>query len=56
MKIGDKVICNLSGIYGTVVQIYTPTACERQLMVKTNDGRLYHAPYSTWTKVREMDD
>lgn len=48
MNIGDKVFCVLSGVCGVIFKIYTPTASERQIMVRTGDGRLYHAPYSTW--------
>ena len=48
MNLGDKVVCILSGVKGTIVKIYTPTASQTQIMVRTNDGRLYHDPYSTW--------
>ena len=50
IKIGDKVICIESGVSGVVVKQYYPTACEEQTMVKTPDGRLYHAPTRTWKK------
>lgn len=50
MNIGDKVVCVLSGVCGAIVKIYTPTASAPQIMVRTGDGRLYHAPYSTWRK------
>lgn len=50
VKIGDKVICLESGIVGTVVKEYFPTACEKQTMIKTEDGRLYHAPTRTFRK------
>lgn len=46
MNIGDKVICVLSGVSGVIVKTYTPTASAPQIMVRTKDGRLYHAPYS----------
>lgn len=48
MEIGDKVIFMVSGVKGVITKVYTPTASEMQIMVRTNDGRLYHAPYSTW--------
>ncbi len=51
IKIGDKVICTVSGVKGTVIKIYKPTACEYQIMVETSDYRKYHAPYNTWVKV-----
>ena len=50
VKIGDKVICFESGVVGTVVKKYFPTACEEQTMIKTADGRLYHAPTRTFQK------
>lgn len=50
LKIGDKAVCMVSGVCGIVVKIYTPTASAQQIMVRTNDGRLYHAPYNTWRK------
>jgi hypothetical protein len=48
IKIGYKVICSESGVVGTVIRFYTPTSCEEQTMVKTKDGRQYHAPTRTW--------
>ena len=49
-SVGDKVICIESGIVGTVVKKYFPTACEEQTMVRCDDGRLYHAPTRTFRK------
>lgn len=51
MNIGDKVACVLSGVKGVIVKFYTPTASTKQIMVRTDDGRLYHAPYNTWVKI-----
>lgn len=48
MEIGDRVVCMVSGVRGVITKIYTPTASAMQIMVCTDDGRLYHAPYSTW--------
>lgn len=48
MKIGDHVVCMVSGVHGVITKIYAPTASAIQIMVWTDDGRLYHAPYSTW--------
>lgn len=48
MEIGDRVVCMVSGVKGVITKIYTPTASSRQIMVRMEDGRLYHAPYSTW--------
>lgn len=49
MNIGDRVICS-TGVKGTVIKIYRPTASEEQIMVRTDDGRMYHAPYHMWRK------
>lgn len=51
INIGDKVICQ-TGVIGNVIKIYFPTASSQQIMVKTNEGRLYHAPYSYWMKIK----
>ena len=48
MEIGDVVVCMVSGVKGVITKIYTPTASAMQIMVRTDDGRLYHAPYNTW--------
>lgn len=45
---GDKVICTVSGVVGTVVRFYIPTACEEQTLVNTSNGKQYHAPTRTW--------
>lgn len=52
--IGDKVICKVSGVIGTVEKFYFPTACAEQTMIRTPDGRLYHAPTSEWKKVKSI--
>ena len=52
IKIGDKVICIVDGVSGVVVKQYYPTACAEQTMIKTSDGRLYHAPTTCFVKVR----
>ncbi len=51
-SVGDTVICKLSGAIGTVLKFYVPTACAEQTMVRTADGRQYHAPASEWEKVQ----
>ena len=50
--VGDTVICSLSGVQGVVVMFYVPTASAPQTMVRTEDGRLYHAPTVYWKKVK----
>lgn len=42
-KVGDRVVCS-TGVAGIVVKQYYPTACEQQIMIRCDDGRLYHAP------------
>lgn len=49
--IGDKVICTETGVYGIVEEFYYPTTCAEQTMVRTEDGRKYHAPTSTWVRI-----
>lgn len=51
MKVGDSVICTTTGVQGVIVKIYTPTASEKQIMVRTIGGRFYHAPYRMWVKL-----
>lgn len=46
--IGERVICSVNGVVGDIIKFYTPTACEKQIMVRTLDGRNYHAPISMW--------
>ena len=48
MEIGDMAVCVVGGVRGVITKIYTPTASAMKIMVRTDDGRLYHAPYSTW--------
>ena len=55
MKIGERVVCMLSGVSGVIIKIYTPTVSEMQIMVRTDDGRLYHAPYSTFERMDKSD-
>lgn len=51
IKMGDKVICD-TGVTGTVIKQYYPTACAQQTMILTDDGRKYHAPTSWFRKER----
>lgn len=50
-KMGDKVICIPTGVVGTIIKFYTPTASCSQIMVQTSDGRKYHAPQHTWALI-----
>lgn len=50
IKVGDRVIC-VTGIKGIVVQQYLPTASAQQTMIRTDDGRLYHAPTTMFMKL-----
>lgn len=58
MEIGDRVVCIISGVRGVITKIYTPTASAMQIMVRTDDGRMYHAPYSMWRleKLKDAED
>lgn len=47
-NIGDRIICTETGVVGKCIRFYTPTACEEQTMVLTDDGRRYHAPTRLW--------
>ena len=50
--IGDRVICDISNVKGEVQRFYTPTGdIEEQTLVLCDDGRMYHAPTSTWALV-----
>lgn len=51
IQVGDRAICNVSGISGIVTKIYRSTASELQIMIKCNSGRLYHAPAYTFSKI-----
>ena len=44
VQIGDKVVCIPTGVRGTVVKQYYPTASAQQTMIRTKNGLLYHAP------------
>jgi len=48
LKFGDWVVCTESGVVGRIINFYTPTSCEEQIMVKTREGRRYHAPKRLW--------
>jgi len=48
LKIGDWAICDDTKVVGRIINFYTPTACEEQIMVKTRNGRRYHAPFKMW--------
>ncbi len=51
IEIGEIAMCTTSGVIGIVVKKYFPTACSEQIMVKTSDGRFYHAPASEWRAI-----
>ncbi len=60
--VGDFVMCRENGIRGVVIGFYYPTASEEQTMVRTEDGRKYHAPTRMWVltdigdlKTRELN-
>lgn len=47
--IDDKVVCTKTGVCGIVEKFYYPTACAEQTMIRTKDGRKYHAP-TAWVR------
>jgi hypothetical protein len=51
IKVGDKVVCVISGVRGVVIKQYYPTACEEQTMIQCSDGRQYHAPTRIYRRV-----
>lgn len=44
IKKGDRVVKMSEGIRGVVVDQYYLTVCGQQTMIRTDDGKLYHAP------------
>lgn len=48
--------CTSSGVIGEVIKFYKPTACEEQTLVRTDDGRQYHAPTKEWVIVNMEAD
>lgn len=52
IKIGDRVISYPEGIKGVVIKQYFPTSCGQQTMIRTDDGRLYHAPTDCFVKLK----
>ena len=56
IKMGDKVVCIISGVKGIVIKQYFPTVCEEQTMIKCADGRQYHAPTKTYRRVSENEN
>lgn len=48
IHIGQKVINSDTHLVGVVLRFYTPTSCREQTVVKTDDGREYHAPTIDW--------
>lgn len=55
LKIGDEVICRESGVIGKIIKFYIPTSCAEQTMIQTLDGRKYHAPTSTFVRIKERN-
>lgn len=52
-EIGDRVINKWSGVKGNIIKVYKPTACEYQIMVKTDDGIQYRAPLVDRIRIKE---
>lgn len=57
INIGDRVVCLPEGIKGTVIYQYYPTAikdlseCCQQTMIRTDNGRRYHAPTKCFIRI-----
>lgn len=54
-EVGDRIVCVTTGVVGLCLDFYTPTGCEEQTMVLTDDGRRYHAPTSEWVVTAKLD-
>ncbi len=54
-EVGDRIVCVTTGVVGLCLDFYTPTGCEEQTMVLTDDGRRYHAPTSEWIVTAKVD-
>ena len=55
VQVGDKVVCIPTGVRGTVVKQYYPTASTQQTMIRTENGLLYHAPTCDFRKEKENE-
>lgn len=53
IKIGDEVICIVSGVKGVVIKQYYPTASPQQTLIRCYDGRQYHAPTHEFIKIKD---
>lgn len=54
--IGDRVMQIEDKVTGKVIDMYYPTACKQQTMILCDDGRKYHAPSDTFTKISELEE
>lgn len=54
-EVGDRIMCVTTGVVGLCLDFYTPTGCEEQTMVLTDDARRYHAPTSEWVVTAKLD-
>lgn len=52
--IGDRVMQIKDKVIGKVIDMYYHTACEQQTMILLDDGRKYHAPSSTFTRLSQF--
>lgn len=55
VRVGDRVVCISTGVRGTVVKQYYPTASAQQTMIRTENGLLYHAPTYDFRKEEENE-
>lgn len=54
-EVGDRIMCVTTGVVGLCLEFYTPTGCEEQTMVLTDDGRRYHAPTREWMVTAKVE-
>lgn len=56
IKYGDRVMCVTfpSTPIGIVIKQYYPTASSHQTQIRCDDGRIFHAPTSTFVKVKNI--
>lgn len=50
IKIGDMVMCTVSGIIGVVIEQFYPRDRAQQTIIRCHDGKKYFAPTSNFIK------
>ena len=52
-EIGSKVYHSEMNITGVILRFYTPTSCAEQTVIRTSDGRRFHAPTSEFDSYKQ---